>query len=382
MEAGRIPFGDRAGGPPDPSPQAVSVEAAHPLRMERVPAVGVKFHEYAELFPWLEGAAFEELKADIAKNGVLEPIVFIGDTILDGRNRYMAARDLGIEYPRVEYEGSKPLDFVIAKNLARRHLSESQRAMVGTRIARLPKGRPENTAIAANVPTQAEAAALLNVSVDSIQRARKVERDGVPELVQAVERDEITVSAAAEIARLPQEEQAEAVEQKIVNRTSFTGNNEWFTPPEYIELARKVLGTIQVDPASHPEAQRIVKAKTFFTEADNGLAQEWCGKVWLNPPYAQPAIGDFADKMIAERGAGRVSEAIMLTHNYTDTAWFQKLAKAATAICFTRGRIKFTSPDGRVAAPTQGQAFFYFGSRLQTFTAHFADAGFVVEVRQ
>jgi ParB family chromosome partitioning protein len=362
--------------------------ATQPVLLERVPSVGVRFHEFADLFPWIEGAAFEELKADIAKNGVLEPIVFIGDTILDGRNRYMAARDLGMEYPRIEYHGSNPLAFVIAKNLARRHLSESQRAMVAAKLAKMPQGARTDIQPSANLPevvapvSQPEAAALLNVSERSLRNAKTVQRDGIPELVDAVETGEIAVSAAAEIARLPKEEQAEAVEQKTVNRTSFTGNNEWFTPPEYVELARKVLGTIQVDPASHPEAQRTVKAKTFFTEADNGLAQKWCGKVWLNPPYAQPAIGDFAEKMIAEREAGRVSEAIMLTHNYTDTAWFQKLASAATAICFTRGRIKFVSPDGRVAAPTQGQAFFYFGARLQTFTAHFADVGFVVEVRQ
>ena len=65
--------------------------------------------------------------AGIRKNGVIEPIVFLDGSILNGRNRYMAARKLGIEYPRVEYEGTDPLGFVIAKNLARRHLTESQR---------------------------------------------------------------------------------------------------------------------------------------------------------------------------------------------------------------------------------------------------------------
>lgn len=166
------------------------------------------------------------------------------------------------------------------------------------------------------------------------------------------------------------------------NRTSFTGENEWYTPTEYIELARRVLGTIQLDPASSDVAQRTIKAKSFFTETDDGLSREWNGKVWLNPPYAQPAISHFATKIITEVGAGRVTEAIMLTHNYTDTAWFQALARAATAICFTKGRIRFVSPSGEVAAPTQGQAFFYFGARFQTFLAHFREVGFVVEVRQ
>lgn len=166
-----------------------------------------------------------------------------------------------------------------------------------------------------------------------------------------------------------------------VRGTLGTGENEWFTPEEHIAFVRKVLDKIDLDPASNPLAQKVVKAKTFYTEADNGLAHEWRGKVFLNPPYAQPAIAHFADKMVEEVNAGRVIEAIMLTHNYTDTAWFQKLAGCAAAICFTRGRIRFVSPDGELASPTQGQAFFYFGMHCRTFIKVFKEVGFVVEVR-
>lgn len=166
-----------------------------------------------------------------------------------------------------------------------------------------------------------------------------------------------------------------------VRGTFGTGENEWYTPAEHIELARSVLGKIDLDPASSSMAQETVKAASYFTEADDGLKQKWKGNVWLNPPYAQPAISHFADKMVAELTAGRVTQAIMLTHNYTDTAWFQKLAKAATAICFTRGRVKFVSPAGDLAAPTQGQAFFYFGSDTAKFVHAFRNTGFVVEVR-
>lgn len=173
-----------------------------------------------------------------------------------------------------------------------------------------------------------------------------------------------------------------AAGEKHVRGTLGTGENEWFTPAEHIERARKVLGKFDLDPASNPLAQKVVKAASFYTEADNGLEHEWTGRVWLNPPYAQPAIAHFIDKMVAEFEAGRVSEAILLTHNYTDTAWFQKAARAASAICFTRGRIRFVSPTGDLAAPTQGQAFFYLGSRVQTFATHFREVGFVVEVRQ
>lgn len=159
--------------------------------------------------------------------------------------------------------------------------------------------------------------------------------------------------------------------------TQGTGENEWYTPAEYIELARKVLGAIDLDPASSDYAQKVVRATKFYTIEANGLEKEWRGRVWLNPPYAQPEIGYFAEKMCEEVDAGRVTAALMLTHNYTDTAWFQGLAKFATALCFTRGRIRFVSPAGDLAAPTQGQCFHYFGSDVERFRAVFREVGFV-----
>ena len=192
--------------------------AADEPRREHTPPKGVTWHPYAELFPWIEGSAFRELVEDIRKNGVLEPIVFLDGAVLDGRNRYMAARELGIDYPRVEFGGPDPLAFVIAKNLARRHLTESQRAMVAAKMAKLPKGTNQHTAIAVSSPTQEQAAATLNVSVDAVQRARRVQEQGAPELIAAVESGETSVSAAAEVAKLPKEEQVEAVAKGEVQK--------------------------------------------------------------------------------------------------------------------------------------------------------------------
>jgi phage N-6-adenine-methyltransferase len=196
-------------------------------------------------------------------------------------------------------------------------------------------------------------------------------------------------ASSQKLAAIPHQEyfaklaaRRELFESGAPNRTSFTGENEWYTPAECVELARDALGGIDTDPASSEVAQRTVKAAAWFSEADNGLEREWHGKVFLNPPYAQPAISLFADKMVAEFESGRVEAAIMLTHNYTDTAWFQKLARAAHAICFTRGRVRFLSPSGVVAAPTQGQAYFYFGGNINIFSDVFAETGFVAEVRK
>jgi ParB family chromosome partitioning protein len=162
------------------------------------------------------------------------------------------------------------------------------------------------------------------------------------------------------------------------HRAEGTGDNEWHTPPEHIEAARSVLGEIDLDPASSVIAQQTVQATNYYTRDDDALSKEWHGRVWLNPPYSQPAIGEFVQKLVGEFAAGRVSEAILLTHNYTDTAWFHLAASTAALIAFPRGRIYFINADGSTGRPTQGQAIFYFGTRDEAFRNTYAPLGLVV----
>lgn len=156
-----------------------------------------------------------------------------------------------------------------------------------------------------------------------------------------------------------------------------TGRVEWYTPPKYLDAAREVLGEIDFDPASSDAAQKLVQAIQYFTKKDDGLKQEWHGRVWLNPPYTRAEIRQFVSKLVQEYEAGRVSAAIMLTHRFTDTGWFHEAGAACAAICFTRGRVKFIGADGSIASPTQGQAFFYYGDNRRLFTARFRGFGFV-----
>ena len=349
-------------------------------------------HPIADIFPMISGKEFVDLKADIKANGCHEPVVLYEGRILDGRNRSKACQEVGVEPKFTEYQGDDPVGFVISLNLHRRHLNESQRAMVAANIANLPQGgdrRSDQTANLQFETTRAEAAEKLNVSERSVNTAKKVQREGAQELVDAVQQGEVSVSAAAKIAAYDEEEQKEIVDEikhgakpaEVISahnhRAQGTGENEWYTPDEYLEAARRVLGGIDLDPASSEIANQRVKAKRFFTIDDDGLARDWAGKVWMNPPYSQPHIRLFAEKLVDEFQAGRVSEAIALTHNYTDTAWFHIMAQACTAICFTRGRIGFLSPEGKKAAPTQGQAFFYFGTHPDRFADAFAGVGFV-----
>lgn len=239
---------------------------------------------------------------------------------------------------------------------------------------------------------EAEAKATAEAAARRKEQEAKDEAARAAAAAAAVEAEKASAKAAEDAKKA--EKTAKKAEKKAskakagntsadnVRGTTGTGENEWYTPDEHIALARLVMGSIDLDPASSHVANKVVKAERFFSEETNGLAQEWAGNVWLNPPYAQPAIAHFADKLVAEWKSGRLTAAIVLTHNYTDTAWFHGIAGAASAICFTRGRVRFISPTGDLAAPTQGQAFFYFGHDVDRFAELFADVGLVVEVRQ
>jgi hypothetical protein len=164
-------------------------------------------HPVARIFPLLDGKPLQELVDDIRVNGLREPIVLHEDKILDGPNRYRACIEAGIE-PRIEtYNGRDPLGYVVSLNLKRRHLNESQRAMVAARIATLRLGGNQHSE---GLPI-GRASELLNVSKRTTHRAREVLDDGGPELAEAVDRGEVAVSLAEQIAQLPKEEQREVL---------------------------------------------------------------------------------------------------------------------------------------------------------------------------
>lgn len=159
--------------------------------------------------------------------------------------------------------------------------------------------------------------------------------------------------------------------------TRFTGNQENYTPEQIIECVRGVLGTIDLDPASCDIAQRLIQAKKIYTQNDDGLNQPWGGNVFLNPPYQMPLIRQFTDKLINE--LPNIESAILLTNDQTDTLWFQKCARLAQVVCFTKGRISFYTENGIRTAPTNGQAFQYFGEKKGRFIEVFREIGLLLE---
>jgi ParB-like chromosome segregation protein Spo0J len=159
----------------------------------------LKFHPLCTILPAMTPAANDELEADIVEHGLIDPIITYEGAIIDGRHRYLICRRTGVEPRFEEYTGHDPLAFVISKNLKRRHLSESQRAMIAGRVANLEQGvRSDRAATLPVLPvTQSAAASMLAVSERSVRSAVKIQHEGEPQLILAVEEGRLAVSEAA-----------------------------------------------------------------------------------------------------------------------------------------------------------------------------------------
>jgi phage N-6-adenine-methyltransferase len=189
-------------------------------------------------------------------------------------------------------------------------------------------------------------------------------------------------SQAQKLARLPEEkfQEVKAGSLKLHKAdkphvSENSGENEWYTPPEYIAAARKVMGGIDCDPASSEKANKTVKADAFFTQENDGLSQKWSGRVWCNPPYAQPLVSHFSDAIVKKFKSGEIDEVCILVNNATETAWFQNMAECSSAICFPKGRVRFLDQNGNPGAPLQGQAVIYLGKNADDFCNAFDKFG-------
>jgi ParB-like chromosome segregation protein Spo0J len=155
-------------------------------------------HDFAEVFPTLDGEAFDALVKDIEARGQQEPIWVYEGKILDGRNRYRACQILGRDPVVQEFTGDDAVGFVLSANLHRRHLNESQRAMVAANLSNLVLGANQYTKAGLSAK---EASALLKVGTASIERAKAILKSGDPELIKDVTKGKVSVAAAAQTAK-------------------------------------------------------------------------------------------------------------------------------------------------------------------------------------
>lgn len=209
-----------------------------------------EYHPAANWYPLMDGAEYEELKASIAKDGVLSDVVLCEGKILDGRNRHRACLELRLSCPTTQWDGEcgDPYKYVVAMNSTRRHLTTVQLAEIGVlyrerftepaaerKAAGQEKGGQEHfkgrgrgkdacgsaepQAIATPIDhtkggrASQEAAKAVGTSRGSIDRLRLVKSKGSENLQSAVKAEEISLRPAATLAtNFPKSQQDEILE--------------------------------------------------------------------------------------------------------------------------------------------------------------------------
>lgn len=154
-------------------------------------------HTFARLFPVITGPDFDALVADIKANGLRDPIVTLGGMILDGQNRQLACEAAGVKPEYEPYEGPDPLAFVISRNMARRHLTDDQRAAIAAEIAKAKPGKGDESYLPNPKPTIAQAATMMKVNPKQVKRAKAIKKES-PKAFKKVKEGKLSLNAAHE----------------------------------------------------------------------------------------------------------------------------------------------------------------------------------------
>jgi hypothetical protein len=298
---------------------------------------------------------------------------------VDGHNRYEICTKHSIEFKTIQKDFENieyAKEWIIINQFARRNLSNYQRSILALELEdiykkeatdRMLSGKKIDPAqISAGGETRDKVAKKAGVSHDTIDKVKKIEAKASDEIKEQLASGDITINQA----------------YKAVNTHvgQNSGENEWYTPSNIIELARLSMGSIDLDPASSDLANQTVKAQKIYTEQDSGLIATWSGNVWMNPPYAQPLMAQFSEKLILE--LPNINQACVLVNNATETEWLQNMMRICSAVCFIKTRVKFIDINGNASgSPLQGQVILYFGSNLDNFYNNFNTLGICMTVQ-
>lgn len=161
-----------------------------------------------------------------------------------------------------------------------------------------------------------------------------------------------------------------------INQTS--GDVEYFTPMPIVDAARRVMGSIDLDPASSLRANERIRAGSIFTKEQDGLTREWCGNCWVNHPFGRVANPIWISKIVQQYKSTRtilkVHAITCITFAATSEEWFQPLAVYPQ--CFLSPRTNFYLPDGTLKrGVSKGSVVTYMGPDLDKFALEFASMG-------
>lgn len=150
---------------------------------------------------------------------------------------------------------------------------------------------------------------------------------------------------------------------------------EWYTPPEIIALALRVLGSIDLDPCANTARSIPAGAHYVGAEGQNGLALPWFGNVFANPPWQR--LIDWSGKIIAERD--NFTQAIILIPGRTETRWYGQLSTASVR-CEPDKRINYLRRNSggalvKVNGIREASHLLYLGHKSDAFEAEASKIG-------
>jgi len=175
-----------------------------------------------------------------------------------------------------------------------------------------------------------------------------------------------------------------------MNPKHLSKSVEHFSPPEIVAAARKVMGGIDLDPASCPLANKLVRARKYYTRKDDGFARPWSGRVWLNPPGGLTADRASSarmwwEKLVFEYAQKRVTQAVFVAFARDELQRTQKSLLPSVGkfpFCIPEERLCFYVEKGEQLVPgkdpTHANAIVYLGNNVADFAIAFGKLGDVM----
>jgi len=299
----------------------------------------IQAHPVADIFPMMSEREFSDLVADIREHGVREPVWLHRDgRIIDGRNRYKACVQLGDEPPTRTFEGDDAdlVAFVVSLNLHRRHLDESQRAMVAGRIATMPRGARTDLG-SIDTTSLDQAAEMLNVGRASVARAKKVLESPAPELAAAVTTGSVAVSTAATLAEAPAEVQRDLVAALATDNEQARREAEKAIIRKATEIKQQRREVRQAAKAEAVSAiEQVEETRPVLFDVERGQ--------WWQLGQHRLYVGDSTDEDFIEATRGAAFAFADPPYNAGKAAWDEGfvwghdyLAKTADVVAVTPG---------------------------------------------
>ncbi|QDT24342.1 DNA N-6-adenine-methyltransferase [Gimesia chilikensis] len=288
----------------------------------------------------------EDFALSIKENGLLQPIgITPKNELVFGERRLRAYRDVmrSETIPARIIDVPSILHCQFAENTMRKDFTVSERVAIVDALRSYKHGGDRRSKQIRNIDddlTVDQAAKRADLGgKDGYARAKKVVEKGIPELVNAMDSNKLSIVAASELSKCEPDEQKSVLKKgaehakwyanRIRKQKNDVSTPEYETPQWLFDhLDQEFHFTL--DAAALPEN---AKCETFFTPESDGLKQSWAGQtVWCNPPFSKHEIGDWVKKAYNESKNGATT-VMLLPSAYKDYRWWKN--------CCVHGNIRF-----------------------------------------